>query len=187
MIRFDFIKAKMRTGRLDTAALSGIKAIVMDVDGILTDCKIWMDASGEWRRAFSVRDGIGIKRVVRAGYPVGWITGSKSQDIQARAKMLGVGFLSDGQEDKQSAFADFCARHGCEPREVAYIGDDLPDVALLEQAGFSATVPSAVPEVLNAVDFVTTYEGGLGAARELCDLIFKFGSYSAGASPQEKK
>lgn len=178
MVRFDFLKAKLRTGRFDTANLRGIKAVVMDVDGILTDCKIWMDASGEWRRAFTVRDGIGIKRIVRAGYAVGWITGSKAQDIQARAQMLGVGFLSDGQEDKQSAFADFCARNGCSPGDVAYIGDDLPDLPLLASAGFSVTVPSAVPEVLDAVDYVTTYDGGEGAARELCDLIFKFGFYA---------
>ncbi len=150
----------------------------MDVDGILTDCKIWMDASGEWRRAFTVRDGIGIKRVIRAGYQVGWITGSQAADIQARAKMLGVTFVSDGQEDKTSAFADFCTRVGCDASEVAYIGDDLPDLPLLEKAGFSATVPSAVPEVLSAVGYVTSYDGGNGAAREVCDLVFNYGFYS---------
>lgn len=158
--------------------LRPIKAVAMDVDGVMTDCRLWMDASGEWRRAFCIRDGIGIKRLIAAGYKVGWITGTRSQDIQARVKVLGVEFLRDGKEDKRQSFAEFAEFAGCKPHEIAYIGDDLPDLPLFELAGFAVTVPAAVAEVIEAADYVTTREGGEGAARELCDLIFEYGFHS---------
>ena len=158
--------------------LKRIKAVAMDVDGVMTDCKIWLDDSGEWRRNFCIRDGIGIKRLLKAGYPIGFITGTRSQDIQARVRVLSVSFLADGIEDKEQAFLDFAKNAGCEPSEVAYIGDDLPDIPLLKDAGFSATVPAAVEEVIEVSDYVTKREGGEGAVREVCDLVFKHGFHS---------
>jgi 3-deoxy-D-manno-octulosonate 8-phosphate phosphatase (KDO 8-P phosphatase) len=166
--------------------LKRIKAVAMDVDGVMTDCKLWMDASGEWRRSFCIRDGIGIKRLIKAGYTVGFITGTRSQDIQARVKVLGVPFLADGIEDKEDSFLAFAKHAGCSIEEVAYIGDDLPDIPLLVDAGFSATVPAAVEEVLGVVDYVTKREGGEGAVRELCDLIFKHGHFSESAPAKNK-
>ncbi len=169
-----FFRAKRN---LPTQKLSKVKAVVMDVDGILTDCRIWLDSDGEWRRAFTVRDGIGIKRLGKAGYKIGWITGSKAADIRKRAEMLGVDFLSDGQEDKTDAFKSFLEKFQLKAEEVAYIGDDLPDVPLLQQAGFAATVPEAVDEVLATVEYITKEIGGNGAARELCEIVLQHGFY----------
>ena len=166
--------------------LKRIKAVAMDVDGVMTDCKLWMDASGEWRRSFCIRDGIGIKRLIKAGYHVGFITGTRSQDIQARVKVLGVPYLADGIEDKEEAFEAFAKQAGCTLEEVAYIGDDLPDIPLLKTCGFSATVPAAVEEVLAVANYVTKREGGEGAVRELCDLIFKNGHFSDAPTAKKK-
>lgn len=157
--------------------LAPVRAVAMDVDGILTDCKMWMDAQSEWRRAFTVRDGIGIKRLICAGYKVAWITGSQAGDIRARAKMLGVVDLYEGKENKTEAFEEFCNVHGLSPKEIAYIGDDLPDLPLLEAAGFSATVPEAIEEVRQQVDYITKLSGGNGAAREFCELVIKHGHF----------
>lgn len=166
----------MRNGPAD---LSQIKALVMDVDGILTDCTTFLGDDGQWRRAFNIRDGIGIKALIRAGYVVGMITGSRSIDIEARQIQLGIPHLFSGIEDKLEAFHEFLNKTQLAPNEVAYMGDDLPDLPVLEMVGFAATVPEAVDEVLDAVDYVTRRAGGAGAAREVCDMILKNGALQA--------
>jgi len=161
------------------ANLGQIKALVLDVDGILTNCTTFLGDDGKWRRAFNIRDGLGIKALLRAGYAVGMITGSSSIDIEARQIQLGIPHLFSGTEDKLEAFNEFLKRTQLAPNEVAYMGDDLPDLPVLEGVGFSATVPEAVDEVLAAVDYVTRRAGGTGAAREVCDMILKNGAFRA--------
>lgn len=160
--------------------LRKIKLLAFDVDGILTDCRVFMDSNGEWKRFFCVRDGAGIKRVIDAGYQVALITGSKANDIRQRAKILGIQHLYEGSVDKKPAFEDLLKKTGLKSDEISYMGDDYFDIPLLKQVGFAATVPECVPDVKEVVHWVTSVSGGQGAAREICDFIYKFGALSKG-------
>lgn len=149
--------------------------LVLDVDGILTDCRLWMDSNGEWKRIYSVRDGVGIKLLIEAGYKLAIITGSKAEDVRARAKMLGFHYFFEGALDKLPSFQDLQKQSGVKPDEMAYMGDDIFDIPLLKAVAFSATVPEAVDEVIEASDYTTRRPGGNGAVREVCDYILKYG------------
>ena len=152
--------------------------LVLDVDGVLTDCRIFLDSSGEWRRMFSIRDGYGITRLNEAGYKTAIITGSKAKDIQERAKVLGIHHFYQGNLNKIPAFESLLKETGFSAEEVAYVGDDLFDMPILNQVGFSATVPDAMDEVREIVHYITNRPGGNGAVREICDFIIKFGAYA---------
>jgi 3-deoxy-D-manno-octulosonate 8-phosphate phosphatase (KDO 8-P phosphatase) len=160
--------------------LRKIKLLALDVDGILTDCRIWMDANGQWKRFFSIRDGLGIKRLQEKGYQVAIITASTSEDVRARAKVLGINYFYEGAHVKEPAFLDLLEKSNLREDEVAYMGDDLPDVPLLKRVGFSATVPEALEEAQKAVNYITRRPGGNGAVREVCELILNHGSKSSG-------
>jgi 3-deoxy-D-manno-octulosonate 8-phosphate phosphatase (KDO 8-P phosphatase) len=159
-----------------------VKLLLLDVDGVLTDCRVFLDANGDWKRFFSIRDGYGIKRIMDAGYEVGVITGSKAKDIEARVKALGLQHFFEGTLDKKPAFEKILGQTGLQPHEVAYMGDDDFDVPVLSLAGFAATVPEAMDSVLEKVHYFTRRPGGNGAVREFCELILNFGAYSRGSS-----
>ncbi len=153
--------------------------LVLDVDGVLTDTRMWFDGT-EWRRFFSIRDGVGIKRLIESGYKTAVITGTKADDIRARVKSLGIQYFYEGALDKEPSFLQLQKESGIKPEEMAYVGDDIFDIPLLEKVEFGATVPEAVDEVLEVADYVTRRPGGLGAVREVCDYIYKYGAYSSG-------
>ena len=157
--------------------LKTVKMLVLDVDGVLTDCRIFLDSTGEWRRFFSIRDGYGIQLLKAAGYKTAIITGSKGLDIQERAKVLGIDYLFSGSLDKLPAFEKLQKESGLSGSQMAYMGDDLFDVPILERVAFAATVPEAVPGVLERDFYVTSRPGGNGAVREVCDLIVKHGAF----------
>jgi 3-deoxy-D-manno-octulosonate 8-phosphate phosphatase (KDO 8-P phosphatase) len=159
-----------------------IKLLILDVDGVLTDTRIFLDSDGEWKRFFSIRDGVGIKELQKRGYQTAVITGSKSKDITERMKNLGITYFYDGFLDKQPAFEKLRSDSKVPVEEMAFIGDDIYDIPLLKSVGFAATVPEAVQEVKQIVDYVTERPGGLGAVREICDQIIKHGSLSSGVS-----
>ncbi len=150
--------------------------LVLDVDGILTDCRLWLDTNGDWKRAFCIRDGVGIKRLIEAGYTLAVITGSEAVDIRARVKMLGIHHLFEGKLDKLPSFQALLNQTGLTPAEVAYMGDDIFDIPILREVGFAATVPEAIEEVLTVAEYVSKRAGGNGAVREVCDLIYLYGS-----------
>lgn len=158
--------------------LKSIKMLVLDVDGILTDCKLWMDSNGQWKRIYSIRDGVGIKALIESGYKVGIITGSKAEDVRARAQMLGIQYFFEGALDKIPSFSELQKNSGLQPFEMAYMGDDVFDIPVLKQVQFAATVPDAMDEVLNEVHYVTKRPAGNGAVREVCDYILKYGYFS---------
>lgn len=160
--------------------LKNIKLIIFDVDGVLTDTRIFLDSDGEWKRFFSIRDGVGIKEIQKLGYKTAVITGSKTKDIAARVKSLEITYFYEGFLDKEPAFLQLQKDSQLHPSEMAYIGDDIYDIPLLKQVGYSATVPEAVADVKTIVDYVTERPGGLGAAREICDQIWKYGYFSSG-------
>lgn len=162
---------------LEIAKLKNIKMLVLDVDGVLTDTRIWFDGK-EWRRFFSIRDGVGIKRLIDSGYSIAVITGTKSEDIRARVKSLGIQFFYEGALEKEPSFIRLQNESGVKPEEMAYIGDDIFDIPLLKGVAFGATVPEAVDEVLEVAEYVTRRPGGCGAVREICDYIYKYGAFA---------
>lgn len=163
---------------LELSKLKTIKMLVLDVDGVMTDTRVWFDGT-EWRRFFSIRDGVGIKRLIETGYKLAVITGSKSEDIRARVKSLGIHYFYEGALDKAPAFERLQTESQLSVDEMAYVGDDIFDIPMIESVRFGATVPEAVDEVLEVADYVTQRRGGMGAVREVCDLIYKYGAYSA--------
>lgn len=150
--------------------------LVLDVDGVMTDCRVWMDSSGEWRRFFCIRDGVGIKRLMEAGYKIAVITGSKAEDIRTRVKNLGIHYFFEGALDKNPSFERLQKDSGLSPSQMAYVGDDIFDIPLLQAVGFGATVPEAVDEVKEVAHYVTRRAGGSGAVREICDYIHQYGA-----------
>lgn len=153
--------------------------LVLDVDGVLTDTRIFFDGR-EWRRFFSIRDGVGIKALLDQGYQVAVITGSKSEDIRARVKSLGIPYFYEGALDKVPSFLELQRSSKISPTEMAYVGDDIFDIPMLQEVAFGATVPEAVDEVKQVAKYITQRPGGLGAVREVCDLILKHGAFSNG-------
>lgn len=164
---------------IEISKLKNIKMLVLDVDGVLTDTRLWFDGT-EWRRFFSIRDGVGIKRLAESGYKIAVITGSKAEDIRARVKSLGIHYFYEGALDKEPSFLQLQQESGIKPEEMAYVGDDIFDIPMLQTVAFGATVPEAVDEVIEVADYVTKRPGGCGAVREVSDYIYKYGAFSSG-------
>ena len=161
--------------------LSKIKMLIMDVDGILTDCRIFLEGEDQWRRQFSIRDGYGISRLIDSGYQTGIITGSKAIDIEKRVNVLKIPHFYQGSLDKIPAFEKILEVTGLVPDEVAYMGDDLFDMPVLKKVGFAATVSDAMEDVIEIVDYIAQRPAGNGAVREVCDLIFSWGALRKGS------
>ena len=155
------------------ADLSRIRLLLLDVDGVLTDGRIIFDDQGRELKAFDVKDGHGLKLVQRAGIRVGIITGRQSAVVARRAEELGIDLVYQGAKNKREPFNEILKNLDLNPEEVAYIGDDLVDLPILLQVGFSATVADAVDEIRRRVDFTATRRGGRGAVREICDHLLK--------------
>ena len=150
---------------------SKVKLLLLDVDGILTDGRLYFSNSGEESKAFHSLDGHGIKMLLLAGIPVGIITGRKSNIVTKRAADLGIDILYQGREDKIDVLKEIIANKGIEAHAIAYAGDDLPDLPVLQAVGLSFSVPGAHPDVKGAVNAITTRCGGEGAVREITDFI----------------
>lgn len=155
------------------ARLAGIRLLLLDVDGVMTDGRIIYDDRGGETKAFDVKDGHGIKLLQRAGIRVGIITGRQSPVVDRRAAELGIDLVYQGAKDKLVPFREVLHKTGLDCAAVAYVGDDLVDLPILRQVGFAATVADAHDEVRPHVHYVTTRPGGHGAVREICDLLLK--------------
>lgn len=150
-----------------------IKLLLMDVDGVLTDGGITIDNKGVESKTFHVRDGHGIKLLQRAGVKVGIITGRKSEVVKHRAAELGIEILYQGMKVKMDAYSQILVDEGLKNGEVAYIGDDVVDLPVLNKVGFSVAVADASESLVPFVDYVTLAGGGRGAVREVVELILK--------------
>jgi 3-deoxy-D-manno-octulosonate 8-phosphate phosphatase (KDO 8-P phosphatase) len=148
-----------------------IALLVLDVDGVLTDGRLWYGPDGEQLKAFDVRDGHGIKQLVAAGVGVAVISGRRSPAVTARMRELGVGNVAQGVGDKARALAELLKRTAIDARRVACLVDDTPDLGLMAAVGLPAAVADAHPEVLAAAGHVTRAPGGRGAVREFCDWL----------------
>jgi 3-deoxy-D-manno-octulosonate 8-phosphate phosphatase (KDO 8-P phosphatase) len=159
--------------KLNQEKVKHLKLLMLDVDGVLTDGKIIYNDRGEELKAFDVRDGHGIKLLMRSGVKVVLITGRKSRVVVHRARDLGITQVYQKATNKVEVYEKILRQKKLVDREVGFVGDDLVDIPVLRRAGFSATVSDAIPEVKKIVDYITTKRGGEGAVREICELLLK--------------
>ena len=155
------------------AKLKKIKMLILDVDGVMTDGRIIMDDSGREIKFFDVRDGHGLKMIQRYGITIALLTGRKSKVVLHRANDLGIKEVYQGALNKKDVLGKILKKHGLPASSIAYLGDDIVDIPVLKQVGFSAAVADALDVVKKSVDYVTKCRGGRGAVRELCELILQ--------------
>lgn len=157
-----------------------LKLLILDVDGVLTDGRLFFDDTGREYKCFHARDGHGIKLLRQTGVEVAVISGRKSNSVTLRMQGLGVELVYQGHENKRSAFAEILERLQLSPDRVAYIGDDVLDLPVMGQVGFAVAVADANFAVKARAHWQTQTPGGLGAVREVCDLIMQVqGSFEA--------
>ena len=150
-----------------------VKLLVLDVDGVLTDGRIVMDEEGREVKLFHVRDGHGIKMLLRAGVEVALFSGRTSEAVKRRAEDLGVRYLFQGLHNKVAPFEELKERLELEDDEVCFVGDDLVDIPLLRRVGLPVVVGDGVEEAKRWALYITELPGGKGAVREVCELILK--------------
>lgn len=148
-----------------------VELLVLDVDGVLTDGRLWFGPQGESLKVFHVRDGHGIKLLRDAGMEVAIISGRSSPAVDARMRELGVRHVIQGAGDKQAALDALLDSLGIPAGRAACLVDDLPDLPMMRTVGLAAAVADAHPEVLAAASHVTRLPGGHGAVREFCDWL----------------
>jgi 3-deoxy-D-manno-octulosonate 8-phosphate phosphatase (KDO 8-P phosphatase) len=155
----------------DSELLRGIRALLVDVDGVLTDGTLHFDGDGRELKAFHVHDGAGIVYWQRTGHLTGFISGRDSRVVRERALELKVAEVFLGPRPKIESYEEILSRHGLRDAEVCYVGDDLLDLSVLRRCGLPVTVPAGRPEVKAACRWVTTAEGGRGAVREVVERL----------------
>jgi len=150
-----------------------IKLLALDVDGILTDGRIYYGNNGEELKAFNIKDGLGIKLLQSAGVAVAIITGRTSGIVERRANELGITDIIQGREDKLEALEELCKRNKLKLADCAYMGDDLPDLGAINSVGLGLTVADATSAVRSAAQWCSSRSGGDGAVREACEFILR--------------
>ena len=152
-------------------AAKNIKLVLLDVDGVLTDGRLYYGNSGEELKAFDIQDGLGIKLLQKGGVKVGIITGRRSALLQRRAEELAISPLVQGREDKWLALNEMMENLGVSLEEIAFVGDDLPDLAVIKRVGLGITPANGSLIVASQADWQTKNSGGDGAVREVAELI----------------
>ncbi len=153
--------------------LKRIKLLILDIDGVLTDGGIVYNDNAVETKVFNVKDGLGIRLLMKAGIDLCIITGRRSDALHHRCKNLGINLIFDGIGNKAAIFDLVLDRTGVTAQETAFVGDDLPDLALMKRVGLSIAVADAHQTVLENADMVTSANGGKGAVREACEAILK--------------
>jgi 3-deoxy-D-manno-octulosonate 8-phosphate phosphatase (KDO 8-P phosphatase) len=148
-----------------------IRLLILDVDGVLTDGRLYFGPRGEALKVFNAHDGYGIVRLQRAGISVAVLSGRRSPMVVVRCREMGVRHVHQGVADKLGVFARLCARLKLLPAQCACVGDDLQDLPLMRAAGLSFAVADAHRDLRRAADVVTRLPGGRGAVREVCDYL----------------
>jgi 3-deoxy-D-manno-octulosonate 8-phosphate phosphatase (KDO 8-P phosphatase) len=150
-----------------------LRALILDVDGVLTDGRVTYLPGGHESKTFHVRDGLGIQLLVNARIRTAIISGRASEVVERRGRELGIDPILQGVDDKVGAFEKLLADFDVSEEDVGYIGDDLPDLPILRRAGLGFAVADAAPEVRAAAHVVLRTGGGRGAVREACEIILK--------------
>jgi 3-deoxy-D-manno-octulosonate 8-phosphate phosphatase (KDO 8-P phosphatase) len=151
----------------------GVRLAIFDVDGVMTDGTIYIGAAGEAFKAFNILDGHGVKMLQSAGVATAIISGRASEAVAVRARELAIPHVVQGAKDKVFEFQRLRERLGLEASACAFVGDDLPDLAVMRQCGFAVAVANAVDGVKAAAHYVTRASGGHGAVREFCELVLR--------------
>lgn len=147
--------------------------MAFDVDGVLTDGTLYFGAAGDEMKAFSSRDGHGLKMLQFTGVVLAIITGRDSRAVELRAQNLGIELVHQGIGDKRAALLELTTELGITPADAGYMGDDIVDLQILRACGFAATVANGHPLVLRHVDYVARQPAGLGAVREVCEFVMR--------------
>lgn len=150
-----------------------IKLVAFDIDGIMTDGRLYFTSLGDEIKAFNVKDGLGLKLLRDSGVEVAIITGRTSELVNRRARDLKIDKLIQGREDKKAALQELMAQENLSAEQVAYMGDDLPDLGAIRAAGLGVTVADAMPVIKQYADIITAAKGGDGAVREFCDWLMQ--------------
>ena len=152
-------------------AAKKIKLMVFDVDGVMTDGSVTYDENGVEYKTFNVKDGQGLVRMRQSGFITAIITARNNGTVKYRAENLNISELYQGQKYKLPALEEIIKKYNLNFDEVSYMGDDIPDICILEKVGLACCPNDAVEEVKNICNFISKYNGGRGAVRELCDFI----------------
>ena len=150
-----------------------VRLAIFDVDGVLTDGTLWIGAQGEAFKAFNILDGHGVKMLQAAGIDTAILSGRDSEAVLRRAAELGIRHVVQGASDKLAAFEELLAQSGYRAQACSFMGDDLPDLPVLQRCGFAVAVANAVDAVKAAAHYVTQASGGRGAVREFSDLVLR--------------
>ncbi len=155
--------------------LKDIKGFAFDVDGVFTDGSVLVMPDGDMLRIHNAKDGFSLRWAILSGYHVGIITGAYSESVRKRFEGIGVepGNIYLKSRDKLPDFHDFCNKSGIKPSEVAFVGDDIPDIPLLKECGLAVCPSDAVQEVKDVCDYVSLYPGGRGCVRDLVEQVLK--------------
>lgn len=150
-----------------------ISTFIFDVDGVLTNSQVLITEAGELLRSMSTRDGQAIKFAIDAGYHVAIITKGSSKGVKSRLVGLGIPDIYDNLETKQAAYAELVAKYDLTQEEILYMGDDIPDIPLLQQVGLSACPYDASNDVLDIVTYISPEKGGHGAVRDVIERVMR--------------
>jgi 3-deoxy-D-manno-octulosonate 8-phosphate phosphatase (KDO 8-P phosphatase) len=150
---------------------AAIKLLALDVDGVLTDGRLFFDANGKEQKIFHARDGYGLRQAMRNGIEIAIISGRGCKAVVKRMQELGIHHVFLSQDDKITTLQTLTAKLGIESNQVAYVGDDLPDIKCMSLAGLAVAVADAHTDVRAMADWTTSLGGGMGAVREVCDLL----------------
>ena len=159
---------------------SRIRLLALDVDGVLTDGRLYFDNQGNEHKAFNTRDGLGLRVLQGCGISIALITGRESGIVARRAAQLGIEHVYQGQVDKLTAYMDLLEKTGLQDEQICYAGDDWNDLPVLQRVGLAVTVPAADLAVRERVHWITTLGGGEGAVREICQLLLDAQGHAEG-------
>lgn len=165
--------AQERASRIALERASRVRLMLFDVDGVLTDGRLWYGPAGEALKAFHVFDGHGIKLLMQAGIVVALLSGRSSPAVSARAGELGIPHVLQGIEDKRAAFEALAARLSTPAAETGFMGDELVDLPVLRRCGFACAPAEAHHSVRARVHYVARAPAGGGAVREICELVLQ--------------
>lgn len=166
------MKARLSTHDVQQRA-AGIRLACFDVDGTLTDGRLFFNEDGTEIKAFHVHDGQGLRLLEESGITVALITARESSIVRSRGQDLRLNHVYTGVSDKLAQLDQLCKAEGLSLSEVAYMGDDFPDLACLQSAGLSACPIDALPTIRDHVHWISEFAGGCGAARQFCDLLLQ--------------
>ncbi|MFN5890670.1 MAG: KdsC family phosphatase [Bacteroidota bacterium] len=152
---------------------SQIKAFIFDIDGVLTNGQVLVTEEGHMLRSMNIKDGYALQHAVKQGYPIAIISGGKGSGILDRLRGLGIQYIYLGQSHKMEAFEEACETWNLQPHQIAYMGDDFPDIPVLQKVGLPCCPADACQEVKNIAQYIASAKGGYGCARELIEQVMK--------------